>query len=177
MKLSTLVIPALLSVSLAAGEGQDSGLIPISQRRDVSAFGFTDGSKSRTLFEYRGKVVVVDFWTTWCPPCHKSIPELISIQRQEATVPVAVIPVNMDEDGWPVVTVFFAKNRKALEGFRVFRAGLGKNGVHVLGEVTAFPTTFLVDANGKLAWWWSGYGPDLVKDRLNQILTELPAKP
>lgn len=143
----------------------------------MSAFGFSDGSKNRLLADFRGKVVVVDFWTTWCPPCRQSMPELVNIQRQEAKVPIAVIPVNMDEDGWSVVTPFLMKKRKVLDGFRVFRAAVGKSGIHVLGTVEAFPTTFIVDAKGKLAWWWSGYGPRLVEERANQVLKEIPINP
>lgn len=172
-----LLIPVLIAVTLSAGEAQDSGLIPKARRRDVSAFGFSDGSRSRLLSEYRGKVVVVDFWTTWCPPCRRSLPELADLQQQGDKGAIAVVPVNMDEDGWPVVHAFIMRNSRALASFHAFRAGSGKNGPDVLGPVEAYPTTFIVDPEGKLAWWWSGYGEGLVKERANQVLNEPKVKP
>lgn len=177
-------IPMLLSLvlttlPLVGMEDSDTGLIPKAQRQDVSAFGFTDGKGQRTVAEFKGKALVVDCWTTWCGPCRRSLPELAFIQRQEAKLPVAVIPINLDEEGWAVVTPFLIQNRQALPNFRAFMAGTGKHGLSVLGEVKSYPTTFLVDADGRLAWRWSGYGEGLVIERLNQLLRELPppAKP
>jgi thiol-disulfide isomerase/thioredoxin len=171
-------LPALLLTLAAAlpalAGGEDSGLIPKAERKDASAFGFSDGKKKGTLADYRGKVVVVDFWTTWCPPCRKSLPELAHLQKQEAKAPIAIIPVNQDEEGWTIVTPFLAKNAKVLEGFRVFMAGTGKNGIGVLGEVNAYPTTYLIDAEGKVAWRWTGYGEGMLVERLKRLLKELP---
>lgn len=163
-----------LMMSLGLQASDDSGLIPKGQRKDASAFGFSDGKKKGTLADYRGKVVVVDFWTTWCPPCRESLPELAHLQRQEARAPIAIIPVNRDEEGWSIVTPFLSKNSKVLEGFRVFMAGTGTNGISILGEVKAFPTTYLIDAEGKVAWRWSGYGEGLLLERLKMLLRELP---
>lgn len=170
------LLPALLALStaLAIAGGEDTGLIPKAQRKDASAFGFTDGKIMKTIAEYRGKVVVVDFWTTWCPPCRASLPEVAHLQRQESKAPIAIIPVNQDEDGWSAVTPFLMKNRMALEGFRVFMPGTGNHGISMLGTVSAFPTTFIVGGDGKVAWMWSGYGKGLLLERLKILLQELP---
>jgi hypothetical protein len=53
-------------------------------------------------------------------------------------------------------------------------AGTGGQGISVLGEVKAFPTTYLIDAEGKVAWRWSGYGEGLLLERLKTLLQELP---
>jgi len=171
--LPNLVLSLAMALPALAG-GEDSGLIPKHLRKDASAFGFSDGKKKGTLADYRGKVVVVDFWTTWCPPCRESLPELAHLQRQEARAPIAILPVNRDEEGWSIVTPFLSKNSRVLEGFRVFMAGTGGNGISVLGEVKAFPTTYLIDAEGKVAWRWSGYGEGLLLERLKTLLQELP---
>lgn len=81
-----LSVALALSTALAFAGGEDTGLIPKAQRKDASAFGFTDGKNMKTLAEYHGKIVVVDFWTTWCPPCRASLPEVAHLQRQEGKV-------------------------------------------------------------------------------------------
>lgn len=170
--------PIVLSLAIVASlvAGEDSGLIPKQQRKDVSAFGFHDGKQLRTVADHKGRILVVDFWTTWCGPCRRALPELHRIQQQQARLPITIIPVNMDEDGWAKVTPFLMKNREFLKGFQAYMAGTGKQGSAVLGPVNAFPTTFLVDAEGKLAWWWTGYGEGVVLDRANQLLKELYAE-
>ncbi|MBK8724734.1 MAG: TlpA family protein disulfide reductase [Holophagaceae bacterium] len=164
----------LLAAALALHAGKDSGLIPKAQRKDVSAFAFSDGRKTHTLAEHKGKVVIVDFWTTWCPPCRESLPELAAIQRQQDKLPIVVLPVNMDEEGWSKATPFIQRNKQVLKDFQAYIAASGKQGPGVLGTVDAFPTTFLVDADGRLAWFWSGYGQGTVIERANAILAELP---
>lgn len=174
MRANSFLLLPVASLILHAGGAEDTGIIPKAARKDASAFTFSDGRKTRTVGDYRGRIVVVDFWTTWCPPCRRSLPELAHLQRDESKVPIAIIPVNRDEEGWSVVTPFLGKNSKVLDGFKVYMAVTGKQGIPVLGSVNAFPTTYLIDAEGKVASRWSGYGEGLLVERLNALLNELP---
>lgn len=167
-----LIAPFLALAPLLGGE--DTGLLPREARKDASAFGFTDGKVLKTVADYRGRVMVIDFWATWCGPCRKSLPELAHLQRQEGKAPIAIIPVNRDEGGWSVVLPFLHKNAKALEGFKVYMAGVGKQGISVLGEVNAYPTTYLIDTEGRIAARWTGYGEGMLVERLRALLAELP---
>lgn len=56
-----------------------------------------DGSRIR-LASYRGKVVLVDFWASWCSPCHKSVPQLVELRREMANSPFEIVAVNVDEN-------------------------------------------------------------------------------
>ncbi len=174
MRLNPFLLAPFIGLVLHAGS-EDTGIIPKAARKDASAFGFSDGRTRKTVADYRGKVVVIDFWATWCPPCRQSLPELAHLQRQEPKAPIAIIPVNRDDEGWSVVTPFIHKNAKVLGDFRAYMAGVGKNGTAVLGEVTAFPTTYIIDADGKVASRWTGYAEGLLVERLNAVLRELPA--
>src|SRR5260370_22375750 len=69
-----------------------------------------------TLAKYKGTVVLVDFWATWCEPCYVEIPWLIEMQQKYAAKGFTVLGVSMDEDGKGAVVPFLAKERFAVNG-------------------------------------------------------------
>ena len=171
------LIPALLcALSLSAG---DVERFPAPERRDLSAMGFVDlKGKPCTVAAFRGKVVVVDFWAVWCGPCRRSLPALNTLQRQAAEKGnLVVIPCNLDDEMWPdTVLRFLRQNAKALPDFICYRAQVGKAGVATnLGrDINAFPTTLVIDRNGRLAATWSGFNEALLLQEINRVLAELP---
>jgi len=98
------------------------------------------------LSDYKGKVVLLDFWATWCGPCKIEIPWFMEFEQQLKDRGFAVVGVSMDEDGWKVVKPY-------LQQYKVnYRVLLGNDQVgEIYGGVESLPTTFLIDRRGKIA--------------------------
>jgi thiol-disulfide isomerase/thioredoxin len=95
------------------------------------------------LSALRGKLVLVNFWATWCPPCREEMPSLSRLAQRYDPGSFEVVTVSVD-DGWAPVEKFLAKNapfRVALDqGARISRAY----------GTTKFPESYLVDREGKV---------------------------
>ncbi len=110
-------------------------------------FALKDGDgKVVHLSDYRGKVVLLDFWATWCGPCKIEIPWFIDFQRKDQDKGLVVLGVSMDDDGWNVIKPF-------IKGLKMnYRVLIGDDKTAQLyGGVDALPTTFLIDREGRIA--------------------------
>ena len=102
--------------------------------------------KTVHLSDYKGKVVVLDFWATWCGPCKIEIPWFMEFEQQYKGKGFAVLGVSMDDDGWTAVKPYVAKMKMN------YRIVLGNDKVGELyGGVDSLPTTFLIDRQGRIA--------------------------
>ena len=104
-----------------------------------------------SLADLRGKVVLVDFWATWCPPCRMAMPHLKELS-QEYTDQLVVVGIAMDQGGAQVVGPFVAKEQLTFEV--VMQDG---KVARQFGGVMSIPTTFLIDQEGRIAGKWIGY--------------------
>ncbi|MCX7985056.1 MAG: TlpA family protein disulfide reductase [Bacteroidetes bacterium] len=102
--------------------------------------------KMYELSKLRGKVVVLNFWATWCPPCRAEIPDFISVYSKYKEKGVEFIGIALDKEGWKPVKNF------------VSRAGINypivlgtPQVVQAYGGIEAIPTTFIVDKEGNIA--------------------------
>jgi thiol-disulfide isomerase/thioredoxin len=134
---------------------------------DVSQVAFLDQAGQRhTLAEYRGKVVLVDVWATWCPPCRKSLPEVAELQKAGGET-YAVLPISVDQGGWGDVQPFLGQNPQL--GLRAYVPD-GAKGLAAFGEISGIPTTLIVDRRGRLVRRWSGYGEGMARRALDEAL-------
>ena len=123
------------------------GLKASEKRNTAADFALKDADgKTVRLSDYRGQVVLLDFWATWCGPCKIEIPWFVELQRKHKDKGFAVIGVSMDEDGWEAVKPF-------LHHMNVnYRVVIGNDTTaQAYGGVDALPTTFLIDREGRIA--------------------------
>jgi peroxiredoxin len=116
-------------------------------RKAAPDFALKDADgKTVHLSDYKGKVVVLDFWATWCGPCKIEIPWFMEFEQQYKDKGFAVLGVSMDDDGWTAVKPYVAKMKMN------YRIVLGNDKVGELyGGVDSLPTTFLIDRQGRIA--------------------------
>jgi thiol-disulfide isomerase/thioredoxin len=99
--------------------------------------------KTTTMDQLKGKVVLVNFWATWCPPCRGEIPELIKLQAENRDR-LEIIGVSEDDEA-DTVQEFVKKN-----GINYPVVMATPQMVSAYGGVTALPTTFVVDPQGRV---------------------------
>jgi peroxiredoxin len=151
-----LRFPALIAAAVVAGclfTGCSSETVkaasvkPDNERKEAPEFTLKDADgKVVHLSDYRGKVVLLDFWATWCGPCKIEIPWFMDMQRKNKDRGFEVLGVSMDDEGWEVVKPFLADLQVN------YRVVIGNDTTAQLyGGVDALPTTFLIDRGGKIA--------------------------
>jgi thiol-disulfide isomerase/thioredoxin len=104
--------------------------------------------------DFAGKVVILDFWATWCGPCRMEIPGFIELQKQYADKGLVVVGVSLDQDGASVVKSFMDKtgiNYPVVLGDETI--------VNAFGGVEGIPTTFIIDRDGRIVGKHVGYAP------------------
>ena len=122
--------------------------------------------KKVKLADYKGKVVLLDFWATWCGPCKIEIPWFIEFQRKYKDQGFTVLGVAMDEEGFQVVRPFaeqYKMNYPLLLG--------NEEAASAFGGVDVLPTTFLIDRTGRIVATHQGLvSKDEIEDGIRKLL-------
>lgn len=109
--------------------------------------------KDVSLFDYKGKVVLVNFWATWCAPCREEIPWLIEMQQTYGAKGFTVLGLAMDEDGKSVVAPFVARERFDVNGHQLLMSYpilLGNDAAkEKFGGLLGYPSSVLISRDGK----------------------------
>ena len=152
-----LGMPALLAgvlgvaVSLARSDGRSTPLamlMPTLRQPAPELRYFDDLGAKRELAELRGRVVLVNFWATWCAPCRREMPMLSKLQREYADQGLVVLYVSLEEP--EVLTPFLANNRfDGIQARLDYAADFYDAGKF-------YPLSYLISRDGRVAQRWSG---------------------
>ena len=133
------------------------------------AFTLQDlNGKDVSLADFRGKVVIIDFWATWCPPCVKEIPHFIELYEQYKDKGLAMLGISLDREGAGVVKAFVQK-------YQIKYPIMMTDGKvdKAFGPITSIPTTFLINSAGNITKKYVGYNSKAVFEAdIKKLLAE-----
>jgi cytochrome c biogenesis protein CcmG/thiol:disulfide interchange protein DsbE len=181
VKTLKLLVGALLAVILVVGlyvvnrywispavrtrmkSGGDHPLAPDFSLTDISG-------KPLKLSDLRGKVVLLDFWATWCGPCRIEIPGFIQLQNEYRSRGLDVIGISMDDSSEPVVQFYKELHMN-------YPVALGNDRLGELyGGVLGLPTTFLIGRDGRIyAKHVGATDVDIIEAEIKQLLAVSPS--
>ncbi len=150
--LSSIVVALAVSISLLASvprEPRQSADLP----QPVPALSFKDAAGTpMTLADFRGRVVLLNIWATWCVPCRKEMPDLDRLEAELGGPGFLVLALSIDRGGLERVKKFF--DDTAIEHLAIYldqqSAAMGAL------AITGVPTTLLIDRDGREVRRWVG---------------------
>ncbi|MBS1823051.1 MAG: TlpA family protein disulfide reductase [Acidobacteria bacterium] len=122
--------------------GCDRGQHPERVNKMAPQFSISDGSQSADLSQLRGKVVLLNFWASWCAPCIEELPSLMELHRRMPQV--AIVTISMDEDA-DAYRRFIAKNHIDLLTVRD-----PSQKIQTMYGTVQIPETYVIDRQGML---------------------------
>jgi thiol-disulfide isomerase/thioredoxin len=153
------ISPALMTQAMSSGDHPDAPSISLT---DIEG-------KRLDLADYKGKVVVLDFWATWCGPCREEIPGFTVMQDRYASQGFSVIGISMDDEPGPVVE--FYKEFKMNYPVAVGNQRIGE----LYGGIFGLPTTFLIGRDGRIyAKHTGGINPAIIASEVEELLAMSP---
>ena len=142
---TVLLLLLLAALAPAAGAAEPNFTV-VNPPKALPEVRFTDGDgRSRTLSDFKGKVVLLNVWATWCVPCRKEMPTLDRLQGALGGADFQVVALSIDRNGPDVVRKFYGE-----VGIRHLDMHIDRSGTAVreLGAV-GLPTTLLIDRAGR----------------------------
>jgi|ERR1039457_6168895 thiol-disulfide isomerase/thioredoxin len=131
-----LLLPVLPGCTKKEKPAVVGELAPVLTLRDIAG-------KISSLSDYRGKVVLLNFWATWCPPCREEIPSMMRLNKAMADKPFQMVAVSIDEGGKAAVEAYFRKTKTFLPVYLDSSQDTARR-----YGLTGVPETFIIGKRG-----------------------------
>jgi thiol-disulfide isomerase/thioredoxin len=172
MLVAVILIYLVLVTSQPAGQVGLVGPWLGARLPHLTLLALTGNAEAVTLHELRGKVVLVNYWGTWCPPCVREFPEIEALgQRFAGRADFQLIPVscgqgaNDDLESLRLQTQQFLEVRNSHLATYADPGASSRQAMSVILDLQiAYPTTVLLDGQGRIRGLWLGYDPRAVKE-------------
>lgn len=139
-------VPSPASAPGRLNSGKVAAFVYKSEPAPVPAFPFFDGDKTtRTIEAFKGKVVLLNLWATWCGPCREEMPSLDRLQKEMGSDTFEVVAVSIDKNGFDKAREFMDKIDVKSLAFYADPSARAASQVKAIG----MPATLLIDAQGR----------------------------
>lgn len=145
-----IILMAFFLVTACGGGGSKGEIEKMEGGASAFTLPSVDGSMVR-LSDYQGKVIMVDFWATWCPPCQEMIPVLSKLHKRYSKEGLVILGISLDQEGLGILGPYVYENKipyKILLGNDQLKRDFG---------VISIPTLFMIDREGRLVRKIMGY--------------------
>jgi peroxiredoxin len=160
------ILGLVFVLGLSACKPRQSLNLGGGNRPPAPEFALTDiNGKPLSLAQYKGKVVLLDFWATWCAPCKVEIPHFIALQDKYGPQGLQIVGLSMDDDAKPVVK--FAEQMKINYPIAIADEKLAAK----YGGVLGLPIAFVIDKEGRIVHKHVGEtAPDVFEKEVAELL-------
>ncbi len=169
----------ILVLAILAGCGGGGGSKTTSGSPTPAASGHAEIGTQAPAFElsdlsgvkvasstFAGKVVILDFWATWCPPCREEVPHFVELQRKYASQGLVIVGLSLDAGGAGDVAPF-AKEHNINYPMLIGADDVAK----AYGGINSIPTAFVIDRQGKVVQRFVGFtSPEVFEQTIAPLL-------
>ncbi|MEW6109329.1 MAG: TlpA disulfide reductase family protein [Nitrospirota bacterium] len=163
----TIFITMLMSFLLSCDNKAGVSNGPFAAIGDIAPdFVLQDiNGRNVSLSKYRGKVVLLEFWAMWCPPCRATVPELVEIQNRYKSREFVILGVSVD-NGQDLIFKLSEFSKNYSINYPVL---LGNEKISSSYNVRSIPASFLIDKNGRIINSYIGYIANFESEISEQI--------